>query len=62
MTYEEIKQRFYEVVDMNEYKDNYIERKIEEYSQDKLIEAGIVLLEMKERLKLLKVYVFSFVV
>jgi hypothetical protein len=39
---------------MSEYKDNYIERKIEEYSQDKLIEAGIVLLENEREIKTLE--------
>ena len=37
---------------MSEYK-NYIERKIEEHSQDKLIEAGIVLLENEREVKTL---------
>lgn len=36
---------------MSEYKDSYIERKIEEYSQDKLIEAGIVLMENEREIK-----------
>lgn len=39
---------------MNEYKNNYIERKIEEHSQDRLIEAGIVLLENEREIKTLE--------
>ena len=39
---------------MNEYKNNYIERKIEEHSHDKLIEAGIVLVENERKIKTLE--------
>lgn len=39
---------------MSEYKKNYIERKIEEHSQDKLIEAGIVLVENEREIKTLE--------
>lgn len=39
---------------MNEYKNKYIEEKIEEYSQDKLIEAGIILIENEREIKTLE--------
>lgn len=37
----------------NEHKKKYIERQIEKHSQDKLIEAGIILLENEREIKTL---------
>ena len=39
---------------MSEYKNKYIERKIEEHSKDKLIESGIVLIENEREVNTLE--------
>ena len=39
---------------MNEYMKQYIQKKIDKYGQDKLIEAGIVLLENEREIKTLE--------
>lgn len=45
---------------MNEYMKQYIQKKIDKYGQDKLIEAGIVLLENEREIKTLEALVTQF--